>query len=267
MTAARTMSLRRRTHDLLEPGGHGDWASRAVDAVIIGLVLLNVVAVVVGSVAAIQARIGGFLRVVEVASVVVFTVEYLARLWSAPENPRYRGELRGRVRWALTPLALIDLLAVLPFYLPFLGVDLRFARALRLMRLLRLAKAVRYVRALSLLAAVVRNKKEELGITMGAVAILLVMSASLMFYAENSVQPEAFSSIPATMWWAVATLTTVGYGDVYPVTALGRLLGACVALLGIALFAFPTAILGSGLVEELERRSAGRTCPHCGGPL
>lgn len=261
------MRVRRRVRELLEPAGEGDRASRVVDSLILGLIVVSVAAVVVGSVPAVAARFGRALAVLEAASVAVFSVEYLLRLWSAPEDPRYRGPVLGRLRWAVTPLALVDLLAVLPFFLAASGLDLRFLRALRLMRLLRLAKAVRYVEALGLLAAVFRSKKEELALTAAAVGLLLVIAASLMYYAEGSAQPEAFSSIPETMWWAIATLTTVGYGDVYPVTGLGRFLGAWVAVLGIGLFALPTAILGSGLMEELGRRAGRRTCPHCGGPL
>jgi voltage-gated potassium channel len=260
------LRARRRVWRLLAPGGD-DVAARVVDALILGLIVLNVAAVVAGSVESVRARWGAALDAFEVVSVVVFTVEYLGRLWAAPEDPRYRSAVAGRLRWAVTPLALIDLAAVLPFFLPLLGVDLRVARAIRLLRLVRLAKAARYVRALSLLGAVLRGKREELGLTAVVVGLLVLVSATLMYHVEHGVQPEAFSSIPATLWWAVVTLTTVGYGDVVPVTAAGRVLGACVAILGIGLFALPTAILGSGFMEELERRRSGSSCPHCGGPL
>lgn len=260
-------TARRRVRELLQPGRVQDPASRMVDFVILGLIIVNVAAVVVGSVAAIGTRAAPFLAALEAGSIAVFSAEYLLRLWSAPEDERYRGPVLGRLRWAVTPMALVDLAAVLPFFLAIAGVDLRFVRALRLMRIARLAKAARYVEAFGLMAAVFRSKREELALTAGVVGILLVVSASLMYYAENGVQPEAFSSIPATMWWAVATLTTVGYGDVYPVTALGRLLGAAVAITGIGLFALPTAILGSGFMEELDRRAGRRACPHCGEPL
>jgi voltage-gated potassium channel len=135
------------------------------------------------------------------------------------------------------------------------------------MRVVRLAKSARYVSALALLGAVFRRKTEELWLVAVVVGLLLLVSSSLMYFAESHVQPEAFSSIPATMWWAVATLTTVGYGDVYPITGVGRVLGACTAILGIGLFALPTAILGAGFMEELERRRENPVCPHCGEPL
>lgn len=260
-------SLRQRAWTLLEPARDGDRASGAVDLAILALIVLNVAAVVVGSVAGVQARAGSALQVLETVSVAVFSAEYLARLWTAVEDPRYVRPVAGRLRWAATPLALVDLLAVLPFFLPVLGVDLRFLRVLRLMRIVRLAKAARYVDALALIGAVFRRKKEELWLTAVVVGLLLLVSSSLMYFAEHDVQPEAFSSIPATMWWAVATLTTVGYGDIYPVTAVGRILGGCTAILGIGLFALPTAILGAGFMEELERRRESPVCPHCGEPL
>jgi len=194
-------------------------------------------------------------------------VEYLLRVWACVEDRRYQGALRGRLRFLFTAQALIDLLAILPFYLTFLTLDLRFMRALRLFRIVRVAKVGRYMSAFSLFGRVLRSRKEELILSTGVMLILLLLSSCLMYYAENEAQPEQFPNIPSAMWWAVATLTTVGYGDVYPVTALGRLLGAFTAILGIGLFALPTGILGSGFVEEIQARRTPPVCPHCGKPL
>jgi voltage-gated potassium channel len=170
-------------------------------------------------------------------------------------------------RYALSPFALIDLVAILPFYLPFMGVDLRFARAFRLLRLFRMAKVARYVRAMGIFGQVARAKREELVIAASVMAILLICASSVMYYAEHAAQPKVFSSIPATMWWSVATLTTVGYGDVFPVTPAGRLVAGVVAVLGIGFFALPTAILGAGFVEVVSRRKDAPKCPHCGVSL
>lgn len=230
---------------------------RALDAGLFTLIVLNVAASVVETMPEVEARLGRELAVFEMFSVAVFTVEYVVRIWAA----------RRRMRYALSPLALIDLVAILPFYLPFLGVDLRIARAFRLLRLFRMAKAVRYVRAVSTFGRVAREKREELILAATAMFILLVCASSVMYYAEHDAQPRAFSSIPATMWWSVATLTTVGYGDVYPVTSLGRLVAGVVAVLGIGFFALPTAIIGAGFVEVVSSRKLAPTCPHCGGPL
>jgi len=163
-------------------------------------------------------------------------------------------------------MALVDLLAILPFYLPMLlPIDLRFLRALRLMRLFRLLKMGRYVKSLRLMRHVLARRKEELLITLFSVLLLLVLSSSLMYFIEREAQPDKFASIPAAMWWGIATLTTIGYGDMYPVTALGKILGGFIALLGIGLFALPAGILASGFAAEIQQRDhPGKRCPHCG---
>jgi voltage-gated potassium channel len=230
---------------------------RNLDAGLFALIVLNVMASVVGTMPGVEARYGRELWLFEVFSVVVFTVEYVIRVWAA----------RDRLRYVLSPLAIIDLIAVLPFYLPLLGVDLRFVRAFRLLRLFRLAKLARYVRAMGVFGQVLRAKREELVIAISVMGILLICTSSIMYYAENHAQPQVFSSIPASMWWSVATLTTVGYGDVLPLTPLGRLIGGVVAVLGIGFFALPTAILGAGFVEVISGHKDASRCPHCGGLL
>ena len=169
------------------------------------------------------------------------------------------------MRFALTPLAIVDVLAVLPFYLPFLGVDLRALRILRLFRLFRVFKMARYSNAMHLLWRVLVARRAEMLITLFTMAILLLLASTSMYFAETEAQPEAFPHIPAAMWWAVATLTTVGYGDVYPITPLGKVMGSVIAILGIGMFALPTGVLGAGFVEEIQKRKKPRkTCPHCG---
>jgi voltage-gated potassium channel len=255
-----------RTWQVLEGKDPGDRLNRVLDGALLSLILLNVLASIVGTVPETEACCSRGMEAFERFSMLVFSAEYLARVWAAPVDSRYRGAF-GRLRYVSTPMAVIDLLAVLPFYLAGLGGDLRFVRALRLFRFFRVVKLARYVTALGLLASVVRSKREELLLTALALAILLVTASSLMFYAEHTTQPDKFSSIPATMWWAVSTITTVGYGDVYPMTPMGRVLGAGVSVLGVAFFAFPTAILGSGFVDAVNRRRAAECCPHCGRAL
>ena len=234
------------------------------DISILALIFLNVIAVIIGSVQSIQDQWGAFLDVFEIVSVVVFTVEYLARLWSCTTDPRYSGAFWGPTRHAMQAMSIIDLLAILPFYLPFLGIDLRSLRVLRLLRVFRIAKVGRYYSSLSLIKRVFQSKKEELVLTSALMGLLLVVSSSLLYYCENAVQPDAFSSIPATMWWAVATLTTVGYGDIYPITVMGKLCASIIAILGIGMFALPTGILGAGFVEAFQKVKGGAVCPHCG---
>jgi voltage-gated potassium channel len=168
-------------------------------------------------------------------------------------------------------MAIVDLLAILPAFLPLIfPLDLRIIRFLRLFRLFRLFKMSRYVDSLNSLDDVVRSKKEELTVTVVMIAMLLLFSSSLMYVVETEAQPDKFPDIPSAMWWGVATLTTVGYGDVFPVTPLGKVLGGFIAFLGIGMFALPTGILASGFAEEIRKRhekDKACACPHCGGDV
>jgi len=258
--------IKRRIYEILEVAESGDKASRIFDIFIITLIFLNVVAVVLETVQSLSVLHRGFFRSFEIFSVIIFTVEYVLRLWSCTVNPKYRTTILGRLRFILTPLALVDLFAVLPFYLPMvIKLDLRFLRAVRLIRIFRLFKIGRYSESMKLFGRILKAKKEQLFITLFAVLILLTVASSLLYYVENEAQPESFSSIPSTMWWGVSALTTVGYGDMYPITPIGKLLGAIISLLGIGLFAMPTGILSAGFVEEIrKKRESEKVCPHCG---
>lgn len=268
MTRSRHFVVQRRIHEILEPGVESDRVGRVFDVFIMTVIAVSVLSVALETVASIAARWGDALRFFEVFSIAVFTIEYLLRLWSVTVNPRFSRPLSGRVRWMLTPMAVIDLLAILPFYLNLGRVDLRFLRALRLFRLFRVLKLARYSQSLALLGRVSRAKKEELVVTLTAMLFLLFLASSLVYYVENESQPEVFSSIPASLWWGVVTLTTVGYGDIYPVTVAGRVLGAAIAILSIGLFALPAGILASGFAEEMRRgREEVSRCPHCEGEI
>jgi voltage-gated potassium channel len=261
---------KQRVYQVLS-GATSDRLGRIVSLGLIGLILLNVLAVMMESVSWIRVGYGAWLTWFEVFSVVVFVTEYLLRIWSCTSDPRYRQPMSGRARFVFTPLAIIDLLAVLPALLLWSGVDLRFLRILRLARLLRLAKLGRYSRAVQAMGLAVRSKQEELVMALVLMVMILVVASSLMYMAESDQQPEAFSSIPATLWWGIMTLTTVGYGDIYPVTALGKLTAAVIAIAGVGLFALPAGIVGSAFVELRERQKAEQeqegVCPHCGQPV
>lgn len=254
---------RRRAYGLFEVGAgsrRGYW----FDTAIMILILANVLAVILETVDPLYAAFGREFYLFELGSVVVFSVEYGGRLWTATEHPEYDHPIWGRLRFAASPFMVIDLLAILPFFIGAI-VDLRILRALRLLRFLRLFKLARYSASLRAFSRVLAKKREDLVITTTVGGILLLVASSLMYFAERAAQPEAFSSIPAAVWWGVITLTTVGYGDVYPVTPLGRVLGTTVAVVGIGLFALPASILASGFIEEAG--SGPRTCPHCGEPI
>jgi len=254
--------VRRGTNELFTPEAGGR-IGLYVDWLIMLLIAANVVAVMLETVDPLAARYERLFYWFEVGSVAIFTTEYLGRVWSAVESGDYEGPITGRLRFASRPLLVVDLLAILPFYLTVVGVtaELRFLRALRLVRLLRLVKLARYSESLRAFSEVLRRKKPDILIALFANAMLLVVASSVMYYVETRAQPEAFSSIPETMWWGVVTLTTVGYGDVHPVTPLGKLLGALTAILGVGLFALPASILASGFVEATVGET---TCPHCG---
>ncbi len=258
------MNLKKRTFEILDIASPGDVKSRIFDIFIVSLIFINVVAVVLETIQSLSNQFSNIFKIFEVFSVAIFSLEYILRIWASTENPKYKNPITGRVKFALTPLALIDLLAVLPFYLPMLiPFDLRFLRAVRLIRLFRLFKMGRYSESIQLFGRVLKSKKEELFIAIFIVFILLTISSSLLYYVETETQPEAFSSIPAAMWWGVSTLTTVGYGDVYPMTPFGKFLGAIICLLGIGLFAMPTGILSAGFIEQIRARK-GKMCPKCG---
>lgn len=258
--------IKHHVHRLLEPG---DDEGRWFDVFIICLIVLNVTAVVLETVWWINARFAHLFDLFEMFSVAVFTVEYILRVWSCTVDPRFSDPIRGRFRFMRTPLAVADLLAFLPFYLPFVFPDMRVLRVVRLFRLLRIMKLARYTESIDLFEDVIRMKKDELVLVFVSLLILLLVSSTLMYEVEHDAQPDKFSSIPAAMWWGLVTLATVGYGDVYPVTPAGKLIGSVVVMLGIGLFALPAGIIASGFSEALQRRreSHEMVCPHCGKPI
>lgn len=263
-----SQTVRGQIFSTLEIAEDGNRLSRVVDLSIMGLILLNVGAVIMETVPSMALEHARFFELFELFSIAIFSVEYILRVWSCTENERFSGPLAGRLRYVLTPMALIDLIAILPFYLPLImPVDLRFMRALRILRIFRLLKFARYSRALRVFGRVIREKKEELVITLTAILIVLVLVSSLMYYLEKDVQPEAFGSIPAALWWGVVSLTTVGYGDTYPVTVLGKFFGGLIALIGIGVIALPAGIIASGFAQATAKEQiiAGiEKCPHCG---
>jgi voltage-gated potassium channel len=262
--------IRYHVYDILVETEDDELVDRLVAIGLMLLILLNSVVVVLETVDELQAEYGALFHWIEIVSVTIFSVEYLLRLWVAPLAPEYAGRF-GRLRYAVSAMALIDLLAILPTFLPLLfAIDLRFVRFLRVFRLFRLFKLSRYVESLATLDDVVKAKKEELLVTLMMIAMMLLFASSLMYVVENEAQPDKFPHIPAAMWWGVATLTTVGYGDVFPITPLGKLLGAAIALLGVGIFALPAGILASGFAEEVTRRHRRERdclCPNCGSDL
>ncbi|PCI93531.1 MAG: potassium channel protein [Flavobacteriales bacterium] len=267
--------LKRRSYEILEKGQSDDIWSRRVDIFIIVLILLNILAVILESVKWLKEDYAVLFDYIEKFSIIIFSIEYLIRIWSITEKKEYASPLKGRLKYLFSFYSIVDLLAVVPAYIPLLvTVDSRVIRGVRILRLFRILKLSRYNKAFRHIRNVMNQAKEELVISLFAVLTLLVISSSLMYFVENEVQPVAFSSIPATMWWGVATLTTVGYGDVYPITSLGKLMAGIMAILGVGLFALPAGILANGFGSTIEnadkeksakiKENNNQKCGECG---
>lgn len=251
--------------DVLDKTEQNGVIEKLFDIVIISLIVLNVFAVICEP-SVKDPNTLNLLRVFEVISVVIFTIEYVLRIWVSDLSKPNKNKWKVRLLYMLTPMALIDLAAILPFYIPFIiTVDLRVLRMLRIFRLLRIFKANRYTTALSTVMKVIRNKAEQLISSLFVVIVLMVIASVIMFNIENYAQPDVFTSVFDSLWWSVATLTTVGYGDIYPITVIGKILAAFIAILGIGIVAIPTGIIASGFTELVHDKK--HICPHCGKEL
>ncbi|HSR63422.1 MAG TPA: ion transporter [Gammaproteobacteria bacterium] len=270
--------IRQKAYDILEAQNR---LGRYINIFIMAIIVLNFVSIILETHEDIAREYEHSLFLFELVSIGIFTVEYILRVWSCTAADEYSHPVFGRLKYARNFFSVIDLLAILPFYLSVLipGVDLR---ALRLFRLLRIFKLMRHFEAAMILPTVIYNKRQELILATAAVFILLLISSSFIYFAEHDAQPEIFSSISASMWWAITTLSTVGYGDMTPITPLGRLLGGFISILGIGMFALPAGVLAQGFDEAMkEVRKTGKVpgtgrkarkvlperCPSCGAPL
>lgn len=191
--------------------------NRAFNYSILILIVLNVLAIMFESVSSIKHEYGNKLYIFNVFSVIVFTIEYFLRIIAHKKN---------RIKYIFSFYAIVDLLAILPFYIPFLiRLDLRYLRILRLLRVFRIFKTAKYSNSLNFLIDVLIDKKKELGITLFIASILMLVSTFLVYFFENPTQPNVYTDLFTSVWWSLATLTTVGYGDIYPVTMMGKLIG------------------------------------------
>lgn len=240
---------------VLQPDRGTSLASRVVDWIITSLILTSVLAVFLVTFDLSDAALGRLADFEKIASV-IFTIEYALRIWTADRLRPDLSPARARMRYVFSGMALIDLIAILPFWLPiFFPTSVLGVRALRLVRLLRILKLNRYFDALQSIASVIADKRRELLGSLFFVVLLMLVSSLLMYSVEHDAQPAVFRNAFSGLWWAVATLTTVGYGDIYPVTVGGRILGAFIAFSGIAALAIPTGIVTAGLTERLNGNS------------
>ena len=241
---------------ILEPAKLGDRTSKIWDLSLFGLVVLNLIAVALESVPTLQNNYGSWFYNFEIFSVIIFTVEYVSRVWSAPaKRDHENGEtgLKARIRYIFSFYGIIDLVAILPFYIQafFPGLDLRVLRALRLLRILKLNH---YNSALDDLFGAILEEKKSFLTTLYIFSVAFVLSSSLIYYAEHKVQPEAFRSIPDAMYWSIITLTTVGYGDVSPITVFGKSIAAITAIFGVVVVALLTGIVANSFNAQMDRR-------------
>ncbi|CAB1213263.1 ion transporter [Acinetobacter bouvetii] len=252
MTLNAWFRLRKFIYDHLHNEDYETTSSRWLNYFLILLIIGNVIAVLLESINDIYRAYQGLFDAFEYFSIVIFSTEYLLRFWSVAEKDPFQSGWKNRLNWIISGGAIIDLLAILPAYINFfVHLDLRF---LRILRLLRLLKLTRYFVSLQILLRVIEREKGSFQAVIFILIIMIVMAAAGIYVVESRAQPEVFSSIPASMWWAVVTLTTVGYGDVTPITPWGRFLGAMITILGVGLAALPAGILATGLANELEQR-------------
>lgn len=254
-----TQGLRQKLYRQLEPAA---WTRKGLSPVNLFLVVLIVAAVIQAVIETEPLIVGDnavWFDTVELVFGGVFLAEYLARVWVAVENPRFAGARFPRLRYMLTPIAIIDLLAVVPVFFAFGGASSLILRFFRVLRLLRLAKLGRTSDAWVHIKQAVYEKRHEFGLILGLLLITILVSGSLLYLAEADAQPDKFGSIPRALWWAIVTLTTVGYGDAYPVTALGRFLAGLIAIAGVTVIALPTGIFAASFSEGMERRRRSKS--------
>ncbi|MDE4908034.1 ion transporter [Methanogenium marinum] len=271
--------IKKRVFEIVSSPEEGDKTSFWFDMVIICLITISVAELILATVPGMLIRHLWIFIIIEIVTAVAFSIEYILRMWSCTEDERYHKPITGRLRYALTPLVFIDFVSILPYYLTLLipGVNVTFLRTLRVFRFFKLG---RYSRSFQVMIRVLERNKESMLGAVFIIMVVIIIASTLMYQIEYSAQPEVFSSIPESMWWGIVTIATIGYGDMVPVTPLGKGLGFVISLVGIGLFALPAGILASGYSEvvreekeiKLKQESEKDTnktgeydvCPHCG---
>lgn len=244
---------KKHIYDLVEAEGEHDW----MDHCLLGLVLANIVAVVLHTVPYIAHNYETSLNYFKYFSISIFSIEYFLRLWSCNYNSNYSHPIFGRIKYALKPIVLVDLISIFPFFLFGINLDLRH---------LQMFKMARYSEAMQRVIKIVRSQASHLISGLILIGMLMVASASLLYFLEHDDQPKLFTSIPAAMWWAIVTITTVGYGDIFPITFLGKIVAACTAIFGIGLFALPAGIMGAAFLDDIKEKKdiSQNFCHNCG---
>ena len=262
--------IKKKVYLLLHPDeGDTRW-DKIINTFLITVIILNVLAVILETVDSIHIPHRQFFRDFDTVSVIIFSIEYILRAWSANYHDKYKHSIKGRIKYFFSLGALIDLIAILPWYLGAIsgGFDLRILRIFRLVRILRLFRLTAYTKSAQMILNVFKKRFNELLLSFILTFFLIIIASCLVYFAEHDHNPQ-FTSIPTTIWWAVVTLTTVGYGDMAPITILGKTFSIIIMLSGVALLALPAGIITSGFLEELRilKKPKPFNCPHCGNPI
>ena len=243
-----------------------------VNSVIYMLIFISIINLMLSSVQEIQSEYGSIITLVRNIIMPIFVLEYLVRLYASGSLSKYRGFM-GKLRYIITPYAIIDLVSILPYILLSTGFNSSFIRSLRLLRIFRLFRVKKYANFAQIMKDIVSNIKEELLVLLFYTFILLIILSFAIFEVEHDAQPDIFTNIFQTMWWAVATLTTVGYGDMYPITAWGKIITSIISIIGIAFVAIPGGMFASEFMSKINERKEEKTktdiktyCPKCNNP-
>lgn len=220
------------------------------DILIIGVIILNLIAIVLETMHGIYSAHKFMFEQFDKVCMIVFCMDYFFRIWSCTCNEKFKGIITGRIKYAITPMAIIDLLSIMPSFLNI--TDLRILRVFRLFRLFRILKLSKYCRSFVMIKNALERKKDMLVSSFVLIGLTVFILSTIVYYCECDVQPDKYTSIPHTLWWGVITLTSVGYGDIYPVTTLGKLFTCIIALLAIPLCAIPGGIIFAGITEEIK---------------
>ncbi len=256
--------IRKRMYEIVIEPPINDRIGNCFSLFILLLIACNVLVCILETEASFYELSPQFFSLFDFISVIIFSAEYILRLWSCTASPSYKHPIFGRIRFALLPMSLVDLLAILPFYLHLLipGIDLRFIRILRLFRIFRIFRSGHLASSFRMIKNVVTTKKDELIMSSMIMFFLVIISANIIYLVEHQEQNTLFTSVPQSMWWSIITITTIGYGDMYPITALGKIVGSITAFLGVCAFALPVAVIGAGFLEQVQEKKTKEDNPE-----
>ena len=269
-------TCKRKIFNVIVPAEDSDKASTIFDISIITLIIINVALVIADT---FGKQITPFFHSIEIISVAIFTVEYALRLWTADLLYSGKNAIVARLQYMFSFMALVDLFSILPFYMPFLfPANLIVLRSLRVLRLLRLFKLTRYTNVTTTLGTVFKKKASQIISSVCVIIVLMIITSVLMYNVEHAAQPDKFSNAFDSLWWTICTITTVGYGDIYPITLAGKIFSGIIAFLSIGLIAIPTSIISSGFIESVDQAREEKAakereqnqkhfCPYCGNRL